>query len=260
MHLEEVRTDYITFHWALRSISAELKKSAVILHRIAFRPSGLVNTPPPPTTTTPNNDRLLCVEEGTDSHQHGRDGVLDVPVSGPSQELPETALRQLNRAFLLLLRRLQRRGGAAGRESDAGRWRGKKKDRREKRAGGGPGVEGCERSEKGWEEAIWEGATRGSRERESLKSISFNKTNTCTKASFSLFLINAPDCWITVSFASNPSAVCLQVKIKWLHHVRTHFPIAHLSSLCSAKSPYMRVQVLCMCVCVAPASFLLMHI
>lgn len=88
------------------------------MHRIAFRPSGLVNTP---ITTTPNSDRLLCAEELTDSHQHGRDSVLDVPVSGSSQELPETALRQLNRAFLLLLRRLQRRGGAAGGQSDAGR-------------------------------------------------------------------------------------------------------------------------------------------
>lgn len=154
------------------------------MHWIAFRPSGSVNIP----ITTPNNDRVLRVEEVTDSHQHGRDGVLDVSVSGPSQELPETALRQLNRAFLLLLRRLQRRGGAAGEESDAGRWRKEKKKKREERKE--RGAEGCERSEKGWEEAIGEGARRGSREREGSKSISFNKTNTCTKASFSLFLIH----------------------------------------------------------------------
>lgn len=57
--------------------------------------------------------RRVC---GVASHQHGCDGILDVAIGGSSQELPEAALRQLHRAFLLLLRRLQRRGGAAGRE------------------------------------------------------------------------------------------------------------------------------------------------
>lgn len=37
------------------------------------------------------------------SHQHGRDGILDVAIGGSPQQLPEAALRQLHRAFLLLL-------------------------------------------------------------------------------------------------------------------------------------------------------------
>ena len=78
-----------------------------------MHPSLVINAPENEQNTKEGiTERVL----GAVLHQHGRDGVLDVAIGGSSQQLPEAALRQLHRALLLLLRRLQRRGGAAGRE------------------------------------------------------------------------------------------------------------------------------------------------
>lgn len=52
---------------------------------------------------------------GRSLHEDGSDRVLDVAVGGSAEKLPETALRQLGRAFLLLLGGLQRRRGATTR-------------------------------------------------------------------------------------------------------------------------------------------------
>lgn len=166
-------------------------KNTATQHWGRILPSGSVNTS---TTYHKKILGLMSVECAwlPHSHQHGRDGVLDVAIGGSSQELPEAALRQLHRAFLLLLWRLQRRGGAAGGERC--RWE------REERSRGGRGRE-WKREREQWEEArVW------------------NQFDSITQRLnfFTQKKKHSADCCVTAAFAPDatfPSAVCLQWKL-----------------------------------------------
>lgn len=94
------------------SLNASEKESLKPAHRLQHAAGGARAFTPAPALVS-GFSMPSCQKRTPNLHEDGFDGVLDVAVRRPAQQLPQAPLRQLRGALLLLLRGLQRRGGAA---------------------------------------------------------------------------------------------------------------------------------------------------
>lgn len=95
------------------SLNASEKESLKPAHRLQHAARGARAFTPAPTLIICFSVPSWRKRRRPNLHEDGFDGVLDVAVRRPAQQLPQAPLRQLRGALLLLLRSLQRRGGAA---------------------------------------------------------------------------------------------------------------------------------------------------